>query len=229
LAGMTPLGQTGMMSTYSFYFSHQISTIEGGMIVTDDEELYSLLKMFRSHGMSRDTDKETQKSLREKWEVDDFMDLFTFYVPGFNVRPTDLQAFIGLEQLKRLSYVASCRFENFKIYMEIFKGRGMWVPKVAWFHKISALAYPVITTFDNGSAIPNERDHIVKRLRARDIETRPIIAGSIGNQPFYKKECGEKFLPNANTVEKHGLYVPCNPDLTITQIRKICRIITSYD
>lgn len=229
LAGSTPLGKTGLMGTYSFYFSHQMSTVEGGMIVTDDDGLCDLLRMLRNHGMARDISDATKTRLQEVWKVTDFMNSFTFYVPGFNVRPTDLQAFIGLLQLDRLSYTASCRFENFKIYHEIIRNRGMWVPQIAWFYKISALAYPIITTFDDGSAIPNERNHIAKRLQDRDIETRPIIAGSIGNQPFYKNEYGEKFLTNAVTVQKHGLYVPCHQDLTIPQIREICRVITTYD
>ena len=229
LAGTKRLGTWGLMGTYSFYFSHQISTIEGGMICTDDDELHDLLVMLRSHGMARDLGKESQSALRKEWKVDEFMDLFTFYVPGFNVRPTEIQSFIGLMQLDRLNYIANCRFENFKIYREIIDLKGMWVPKVAWFHTISALAYPIITTFDDGSAIPNERDNIAKRLQERDIETRPIIAGSIGNQPFYKKAYGEKFLPNAVNVQKNGLYVPCHQDLTIPQIREICRVITSYD
>ena len=219
---------SGLMGSYSFYFSHQISTIEGGMIHTDDTELYNLLKMLRNHGMSRDADEATQKRLREEWGVDDFMDLFTFYVPGFNVRPTDLQAFIGLEQLGRLDYISQCRFENFKVYRDIIERAGMWVPKYAWFDIVSNLAYPIIVTFDDGSAIPDKRDNIVKRLREHDIETRPIIAGSMGDQPFYKKEYGEKFLPNADKVQRHGLYVPNHPGLTISDIHEICRVITSY-
>lgn len=198
------------------------------MISTDDEDLYNLLKMLRSHGMSRDVDEITQDALRKKWDVDDFMDLFTFYVPGFNLRPTDLQAFIGLEQLKRLDYVARCRHENFKIYRDIIERKGMWVPRYAWFDVVSNLAYPILVTHDDGSAIPNERDNIVKRLREHDIETRPIIAGSIGDQPFYKERYGDKFLPNADRVQKHGLYVPNHPGLTVPDIHEICIVITSY-
>ena len=227
-AGSKRPGTWGVMGSYSFYYSHQISTIEGGMVITDDAELYNLLKMLRSHGMSRDTDKETRQALRDEWGVDDFMELFTFYVPGFNVRSTDLQAFIGIGQLERLDYISWCRHENFKVYRDIFERRGMWVPQYAWFDVVSNLAYPVIVTHDDGSAIPDERDNIVKRLRENDIETRPIIAGSIGNQPFYKKEYGEQFLPNADRVQRHGFYVPNNHNLTIPQIHAICRVITSY-
>ncbi len=216
------------MASYSFYFSHQISTIEGGMITTDDKELYESLKMLRNHGMARDVSEETRKALMEKWDVDEFMDLFTFYVPGFNVRPTDVQSVIGLGQLKRLDYIANCRFENFKIYRNIIKNAGMWVPEVAWFHRVSALAYPIIVTYDGDSAIPNTRDNIAKRLQEHDIECRPIIAGSMGDQPFYKEAHGERYLATALEVQWNGLYVPCHHELTIPQIREICRVITSY-
>ena len=104
----------------------------------------------------------------------------------------------------------------------------MWTPNYAWFDVVSNLAYPIIVTFDDGSAIPNERDNIVKRLREHDIETRPIIAGSIGDQPFYKEKYGEHFLSNADMVQKNGLYVPNHPGLTVPDIHEICRVITSY-
>jgi len=216
IAGQKRPGTWGLMGSYSFYYSHQISTIEGGMIVTDDTEFYNLLKMLRSHGMSRDVDDETRKSLRGEWGVDDFMELFTFYVPGFNVRSTDLQALIGLLQLERLDYIAQRRHENFKVYRGIIKRKGMWVPEYAWDHRVSNLAYPIIS---------EDRDNIVKRLHEYDIETRPIIAGSVGNQPFYKSEYGERFLPNADKVQKWGFYLPNNPHISGTDIQAVCSLI----
>jgi CDP-6-deoxy-D-xylo-4-hexulose-3-dehydrase len=149
-------------------------------------------------------------------------------VPGFNLRPTDLQAFLGLRQLDRVNYITQCRFENFKIYRGIIERAGMWVPDYAWFDTVSNLAYPIMMHFENGSAIPDKRENIVKRLLANDIETRPIIAGSIGNQPFYKKIYGKQFLPNADKVQQYGLYVPNNHELTVPQINEVCRTITSY-
>ena len=91
------LGTIGDLSTFSFYFGHHMSTIEGGMISTDDEELYHILLSIRSHGWDRDLPEEKQLMLRNKHNVDKFRSLYTFYYPGFNLRSTDLQAFIGLE------------------------------------------------------------------------------------------------------------------------------------
>ncbi len=99
------VGTFGKMSTFSFYFGHHISTIEGGMISTNDEELYHILLSVRSHGWDRDLPKETQIKLREKYNINNFRALYTFYYPGFNLRSTDLQAFLGLGQLKKIDQI----------------------------------------------------------------------------------------------------------------------------
>lgn len=80
------LGNFGLMSSFSTYFGHTMSTIEGGVICTNDKNVYDILKQLRSHGWDRDLDSEKQKEFRETWGVDDFSALYTFYIPGFNVR-----------------------------------------------------------------------------------------------------------------------------------------------
>ena len=100
----------------SMYFGHHLSTIEGGFINTDDEDFYHLLLMMRSHGWDRDLPKEKQKKLREKYKVSEFDSLYNFYVPGFNLRSTDLQAFIGLRSLEKLDKYSKIRNLNFKLY-----------------------------------------------------------------------------------------------------------------
>ena len=94
------LGTFGKISNFSFYYAHHMSTIEGGMVCTDNEEIYELAKMFRSHGMTREASKATQ----EKYASQFLNPLFTFAVPGFNMRSTELNAVLGLEQLPRLDY-----------------------------------------------------------------------------------------------------------------------------
>lgn len=98
----TQAGTFGVAGTFSFYFGHHISTIEGGMAVTDDAQLYELMKSMKSHGWSRDPGADTKKLLKERHGVDDFRDLYTFYYQGYNLRPTDLQARIGLLQLPKI-------------------------------------------------------------------------------------------------------------------------------
>ncbi len=115
------LGTMGDLSTFSFYFGHHMSTIEGGMVSTDDEDLYHILLSIRSHGWDRDLPKEKQEFLREKYNVDSFRSLYTFYYPGFNLRATDLQAFIGLNQLEKLETIVENRYKNYLRYKNEIK------------------------------------------------------------------------------------------------------------
>lgn len=118
-------GTFGDLSTFSFYFGHHISTIEGGMISTDDIDLYHILLSIRSHGWDRDLPKEKQDYLREKYNISNFRSLYTFYYPGFNLRATDLQAFIGLGQLEKLDQIIKARNKNYLRYQEGIKKRKM--------------------------------------------------------------------------------------------------------
>jgi CDP-6-deoxy-D-xylo-4-hexulose-3-dehydrase len=112
------LGSFGLMSSHSFFISHHICTIEGGMISTDDCDLYNMLKMLRSHGWDRDLDEDKQKELRMKFCVSDFDAKYKFYVPAFNVRSTDLNAYLGLMQMERIGEITKIRQNNYSIYKE---------------------------------------------------------------------------------------------------------------
>jgi len=107
------VGSLGDMSCFSFYFGHHITTIEGGMVCTNDEETYQLARMLRSHGMTREASKETQ----EKYASPDLNPLFTFAVPGYNMRSTEINAVLGLEQIRRLDYNIHARQQNFDTWI----------------------------------------------------------------------------------------------------------------
>lgn len=109
------VGTVGLAGTFSFYYGHHISTIEGGMVVTDDFDFYQLMLSMRSHGWSRDLDPEYRTELTTRYETDSFRDLYTFYFPGFNFRSTDLQAFIGLGQIEKIDHISTVREKNFEI------------------------------------------------------------------------------------------------------------------
>ena len=207
------LGTFGLMSSFSTYFGHHMSTIEGGLICTNDEELYEVLKSIRSHGWDRDSSKEYSEHLRSSWNTSDFDALYTFYHSGFNLRSTDLQAFIGLGQIDKLDKICKKRNENFKIYNELLSD---FLPYIKDNGFISNFAYPVIT---------KDRDKIIKKLQDANIEVRPMICGSMGTQPFYVKRYGRKELPNVSMVDKYGFYIPNHPELTRKQINKIVNII----
>tara|TARA_B100000029_G_scaffold508829_1_gene596626 strand:- start:7311 stop:8462 length:1152 start_codon:yes stop_codon:yes gene_type:complete len=209
------LGTLGMMSTFSTYFGHHISTIEGGFISTDDFGLYELLLSLRSHGWDRDLSKDTQKKLQKEWDVSEFDSMYTFYYPGYNLRSTDLQAYIGLSQIDKLDEWGVRRAKNFKLYQNNIQN-DYWKVKPQTDSFISNFAYPVIH--------PN-RDKIVKKLQEKNIEVRPMICGSMGTQPFYVKKYGRLELPNVSIIDKYGFYIPNHPYLTEGEIFKILNIV----
>lgn len=200
-------GTFGDISTFSFYYGHHMSTIEGGMVTTDSDDLYNILKSIRCHGWDRDLDHKSQEYLRSKYSIDDFKSLYTFYYPGFNVRSTDLQAFIGRGQIKRLSDMNQKRHNNFMFFQS--HDTSSWKLDIQNYDLVSNMAYPIISQNIN---------KIKKNLNDNHIEHRPLICGSIGKQPFWKERYGTTNLKNADWVHENGIYIPNNPDLTKSEL-----------
>ena len=209
------LGTFGKMSTFSTFFGHHISTIEGGIISTNDFELYELLLSIRSHGWDRDLSVETQFQLQQDWDISEFDTMYTFYYSGFNIRSTDLQAFIGLAQIDNLNDWGKKREENFHLYNKLIKN-DFWKVKSKPDCLESNFAYPIIHP---------KRDEIVKTLTLNNVEVRPMICGSMGTQPFYVKKYGELKLPNVSIIDEYGFYVPNNPKLTREEVSFISGLV----
>jgi len=209
------VGTFGLASSFSFYYGHHLSTIEGGMICTNDTEFYNILKSLRCHGWDRDLDDKIQKKLRYENNIDDFRALYSFYYPGFNLRSTDLQAFIGQRQLLRLDEMVKQRRANFLLFEKKIQNE-FWKVKIEDNMTVSNFAYPIITP---------KIKILVEALNKNQIETRPLICGSIGEQPFWKRAYGETKLPVASLIHKQGLYVPNNHELTLEEINFICEVV----
>ena len=114
--GNNKLGTFGLASNFSFYYAHHLSTIEGGMVCTNDADFYETVRMLRGHGLVRELDSESRK--REYW--DDFADLnpdFIFALPGYNVRSTEINAAIGRSQLRRLDDAIERRTDNLRLFL----------------------------------------------------------------------------------------------------------------
>jgi CDP-6-deoxy-D-xylo-4-hexulose-3-dehydrase len=214
----TKTGNFGLMSTFSFYYGHHVSTIEGGMISTDDEDLYKILLSIRAHGWDRDLDLKSQSQIRKDNNVDDFKALFTFYYAGFNVRSTDLQAFIGLNQIKKIDNFSEIRSNNFKLYDSLIEN-NFWKINTTKDCYYSNFAYPIIT--------PNIKN-LVEDLKQNKVESRPLVCGSIGLQPFWKKLYGEQSFKFADLVHHYGIYLPNNQNITKDEISLICKIVNKY-
>jgi len=208
------LGGFGLMSSFSTYFGHHISTIEGGIVSTNDDEMNDLLLSIRSHGWDRDLSVEKQKELREKNNISDFDAFYTFYYPGFNLRSTDLQSYIGLGQLEKLDFIIEKRFENYKKFHSEIKN-DFWKPSMVG-SLTSNFCVPIIH--------PN-KDKIIEKLIENGIECRPLVCGSMGRQPFYTERYGVKELKNCDLIDSLGIYVPNNHSLSDEELQFIINTI----
>lgn len=209
--GSKKIGTHGLASSFSFYYGHHISTIEGGMVITDDFDFYNIMLSIRSHGWSRDIDKHKKKKLLQKYKVDEFRDLYTFYYSGYNLRSTDLSAFLGLGQLKKINKICQVRYENFLYYKKNLKD--------FWCQNSSS---NFISSFAYGTLVSN-RMEVYKHLKKFKIQTRPLICGNIGRHPFWVKKYGNSVLANADIVHEYGLYLPNHYNLNKKDILFICQ------
>jgi len=213
------VGTVGDMSSFSFYFGHQLSTIEGGMVNTSDPELYNTLLMLRSHGWAKDLDEASYQKLIDEYNVDDFHKPFTFFVPGFNLRSTDLQAFIGLRQIEKADWVSKRRNENHLSYAENLWGH---VDYQDWGED-----FPVSISFGALADDNSHRRKIVSNLIEAGIETRIFSAGNLGLHPFWVDLYGRFEDEVSNRIHSCGFFLPNCPELSLRDVDWICKIVKS--
>lgn len=212
------VGSFGDMASFSFYFGHQISTIEGGMVSTSDPKLHDLLLMLRSHGWSKDLEQKTHQSLVRKHKVDDFHRPFVFYVPGFNVRSTDLNAFLGIRQLDKMDWLIGRRYENHQLYRAKL-GKYFSFQEYEPNSTICSIHFGLL------AESPEQRRKIVSALVENGVETRIFSAGNLGLHPFWAERYRESHFPVADQVHNCGLFLPNNPSLGEVDIDYICSIV----
>ena len=195
-------GTFGVMGGYSSFFSHHISTMEGGLIVTDDEELYQILFSLRAHGWTRDLPK---KNLVCSDKSDDpFEESFRFVLPGYNVRPLEIEGALGVEQVKRLSSLISARRENGRLFQAALANH----PDIIIQQEIGESSW-----FGFGLVIrPNSkltRKALVQQLNELGFECRPIVAGNFAKNEVVKYFDSEVYgtLKNAEYIDQNGLFV----------------------
>ncbi|KKP43149.1 MAG: hypothetical protein UR34_C0020G0008 [candidate division WS6 bacterium GW2011_GWC1_33_20] len=215
------LGNYEYASTFSFFVGHHLSTIEGGMICTDDEDLYENLKMSRSHGWTRNNSEEFKEKMKNNHDVNDFYDIYTFYNLAYNFRPTEINGFIGNTQIGYWDEIVSKREANFKKFNEAIKRNDdIMNLKLEHMDVVSNFGMPII--FKN-----NELFEKYKKLFVdNNIEIRPIIAGNIAKQPFMKdKRFFETDIPNSDYVASNGFYFGNNPELNEEEIDRIITLL----
>jgi CDP-6-deoxy-D-xylo-4-hexulose-3-dehydrase len=213
--GGRKLGTFGDFGTFSFYFGHQLSSIEGGVIVTDDFELAQIAKSMRAHGWARDLSPEYRRRLETENEIDAFQSLYAFYYSGFNCRSTDLNAFLALRQIERLDDVVRARQQNFLTYKSYLG--GFWSQASAA-ETLSSFAYAMIVA---------NRAEVVAALNDAGVETRPLLCGNMARQPLFRPLFRTAKLPNADRVHDLGLYLPNHAHLTEAQIAHIAGVVNA--
>ncbi|WP_018294311.1 DegT/DnrJ/EryC1/StrS family aminotransferase [Mariprofundus ferrooxydans] len=195
-------GTYGVMGTFSSFFSHHISTMEGGMIVTDDEELYHILLSLRAHGWTRNLPKHNHVC-SEKSD-DPFKESFRFVLPGYNVRPLELEGALGIEQVKKLPHLIAERRKNGGLMQQTMHDH----PELLMQQEIGASSwFGFSLVIRPGSAWT--RDELVIKLNKMGFECRPIVAGNFANNEVVKYFDHEIHgtLAHADHVDQQGLFI----------------------
>jgi len=208
------VGNTGTGSTFSFYFGHHMTTVEGGMVCVNDEKLYNLLRAKRSHGLSREMLPEYRKEIEA--DNPDIDRTFLFPTKGYNFRNVESGAVLGRVQLKKLDKWNDCRAENYTVFCQEMLEKP-WIETTAHYVGNSAMTLPFHCTQES---IAKE---VKKFLNLIGIETRPFLVGNLLKQPFMKDYVSLIPLPNTERMDTHSFYIGNNHFVTPADIRKLSK------
>ena len=165
----------------------------------------------RSHGWSRDVPEADRQAWREEYEIDEFREFYSFYYAGYNLRSSDLNAYLGRNQLKRLDAIAKIRARNFELYRQALP--EFWS---------QSSQHSFVSSFAYGTFVKN-RLEVARHLLAQGIECRPLVCGSMGRQPFWIKRFGVTRLKVADQVHDFGLYLPNHANITPEDIAYVAQ------
>jgi CDP-6-deoxy-D-xylo-4-hexulose-3-dehydrase len=221
------LGSFGAVSNFSFYYAHHMSTVEGGMICTNDPEFYETVRMLRSHGMVRESTSEaTKESFKQRHP--DLNPDFIFAFPAYNVRSTELNAVIGRSQLKRLDENNKIRTRNLKLFLENLDPAKYQTD----FELEGSCNYAFTLVLKNADTELSQR--VEKLMREAGVEFRRGTAGG-GNQlrqPYARKLVGDREFekyPAVDHVHFHGYYLGNYPDLDTKKITALCAMLNQVE
>lgn len=224
------LGSFGAMSNFSFYYAHHMSTIEGGMVCTNDEKTYEIIRMLRSHGMVRELTSEAMKKEYQQ-KHPDLNPQFIFSFPAYNVRSTELNAVIGRNQLKRLDDNNKSRYDNYKLFLDNLDSSKYRTD----FDLEGSVNYAFVLITKKA-----DFDFTARLMRAMDeagVEYRRGTSGG-GNQlrqPYLKEIVGQDRdsvlarFPNVEHVHFHGFYIGNFPGMPKDKIMALCELLNSVN
>ena len=195
-------GTFGLMGSFSTFFSHHLSTMEGGLVVTDDQELYEILLCLRAHGWTRQL---PQKNLVSGTKSEDpFEELFRFVLPGYNVRPLEMEGAIGTQQLRKLPTFIAQRRKNAALFQSLFKDHPHFqiqreMGESSWF------GFSMVLMAESGL----DRRDVIRLLGEQGIESRPIVGGNFTKNPVMRwlDHSIHGDLRHADWVDRRGFFV----------------------
>lgn len=212
-------GKDSLGSTFSFYFGHHMTTIEGGMVCTNNKDLYELMRMKRSHGMARESSPERFQQYVE--ENPDISKQFLFMTDGYNFRNHEVCAVLGLSQLKRLNDMIEIRRRNYKDFCFSIarNAHKFYIPEYKSGN--SSFCFPIIC---KDSENMNKLKDI---FDSKGIEHRPIVSGNLLRHPAFKKYkvCTQKDELNVEVLHMSGVYVGNNHFVTSQQMKVLSKIL----
>ena len=212
-------GTFGDIGTFSTFFSHHISTMEGGIIVAKDEEIYHLAKSLRAHGWTRDIPPDS--SIYNK-NSNDFYEAYRFILPGYNARPLELSGALGIEQLKKLDSLLAIRKQNAKVFVDLFGQDERFIIQKengssSWF------SFTIVLN----PSYSSDRSRVIKALRENGIEFRMITGGCFLRHDvirYFDYETVGNII-NANIAHDHGFFVGNHPVDIRLQIEKLWEVL----
>ena len=212
-------GTFGDLNTFSFFFSHHIATMEGGMVLCDDEELHHLVRSMRAHGWTRDLPAGSPVYDRRE---NDFYEAYRFILPGYNVRPTEMSGAIGIEQLKKLPQMTETRRLNLALFQELFGSDERFIIQREN-GTSSSFSFPIILNPQKNI----DRHGVFAALAQADIGFRMITGGNILRHDVIKHYDFEIVgdIVNADIVHDHGFFVGNHPLDLKPQIERLWEIL----
>ncbi len=216
------LGTIGVIGTYSTFYSHHMCTMEGGVTVTDDKELYEYMLAVRAHGWTRNLPKDS--SIYKKKD-DPFYESFNFIVPGFNLRPLEMEGAIGLRQLKKIDGMIINRRKN----ADYFKQKMKQFPEIRLQKEVGESSWFGFSMVLTGR-LAGKRKELVKRLTDAHIECRPIVAGNFTRNSVIKYfNCSiPENLSVADEIHEQGLFVGNHSQINHKQVDYLVEILKEF-
>ncbi|MEC8265787.1 MAG: DegT/DnrJ/EryC1/StrS family aminotransferase [Pseudomonadota bacterium] len=215
-------GTFGVASSHSFYFSHHLQTIEGGMISTDDKDVYEFCKSLRSHGWTREL--ENNDNYKNTYESK-FKNSFKFILPGYNVRPNEFNGILGQCQLRKFRSFLDGRKKNADFFKSLFKEKNFCQIQESY-KESSWYGFSLVLSGN----LKNKREYVINELIKERIETRPIVSGNFLKNPvekYYKYSVyGE--LKNIKDVDENGFFVGNSHKDLKPQIQKLYEVLDNF-